>query len=703
MLAAENLGGVLLNAQHNFAWLTGGKSSGINLSVESGSCFLFVRRDGKKFVLANNIEMQRLLTEEISAEEFEPIEFNWEAEKSSGDFVFERAKSLLAENGEIVSDLPLHPKIRAIENLVAPCRFSLTEAEMQRYRKLGKDAGKALGQIFRKIEPGETELEIARKVKDALAVYRINSVVTLVGADERIEKFRHPLPTDKTCAQLFCLVTEAMAAQLPLRPDDRLFLGLGFASNIDADKWHREPLNLVAVVDKSGSMDGPPLDLVRKSLRQIVGQMREGDRLSIVLYGDEAHVYLPPTGIGDERARVLAAIANIESEGSTYMEAGLKVGYNTAFASNGALRGNTRLMLFTDEQPNVGATDAESFMGMAEAASKRGIGLTTIGVGVQFDGQLARRISSVRGGNLFFISDEAEVKSVFAEQLDTMVSELAHDVRLTMTPRSGYKLTGVFGVPGEAMTEAPDGAVTITVPTAFLSTNGGGIFVSLGKAGDRQNLPAASLTEGTPLMEVSLSYIGAKDRRAGSDHVTVANPAVRPSASLRLAHLLVDQYLGMRDASLAFHRDDEPKKAFALLSGLANRIEASGLRVPGEKKLVGKMLAQAAFYSGYGGEQPRAAIAPLAVRGTWEVFRTEGIYDFGRGDRLTFGEDDELVTHLRGKEEETSSYKLNPRQIFLERENLVFSYRTEGDRLTLTHDSGAATIYLRRVAEDRGS
>ncbi|MDQ3711411.1 MAG: M24 family metallopeptidase [Acidobacteriota bacterium] len=197
MLVAENLNGILINAQHNFAWLTGGKSNGINLSVENGSCFLLVCRDGKKFVLANNIEMNRLLTEEISADEFEPVEFPWEDEKVVGDFVFERAKSLLDGNGEIASDLPLSAKVRAIENLIAPCRFEFTAAETERYRKLGRDAGAALRKIFQKIEPGETELEIARKVRDALAVYHINSIVTLVGADERTERFRHPIPTDK--------------------------------------------------------------------------------------------------------------------------------------------------------------------------------------------------------------------------------------------------------------------------------------------------------------------------------------------------------------------------------------------------------------------------------------------------------------------------------------------------------------------------
>jgi len=197
MFAGENLGGVLINSQHNFAWLTGGKSNGVDLSRENGASFLLIRGDGKKFVLANNIEMPRLLDEEISVEDFEPIEFAWQDEKASGDFVIEKAKSLLENNSVLASDLFLSNQIRTIENLIAPCRYELTEAEIERYKQLGKDAGKAIGSLFENLKPGETEIEIARKVKDALAVYNINAVVNLVGADERIERFRHPIPTSK--------------------------------------------------------------------------------------------------------------------------------------------------------------------------------------------------------------------------------------------------------------------------------------------------------------------------------------------------------------------------------------------------------------------------------------------------------------------------------------------------------------------------
>lgn len=218
MLSRENLGGVLINSQHNFAWLTGGKSNGIDLSRENGACFLFVRNDGKRFILANNIEMPRLLTEEISAEDFEPIEFAWQDEKSSGDFVIEKAKSLLRDNKNLSSDLVLHNRIRLIENLISRCRYSLTEAEIEKYRRLGKDAGEAIGSVIRMMNAGETEIEIARKTRNELAKFKINSVVTLIGADERVEKFRHPIPTENQWKKVLliavCAKREGLIANL---------------------------------------------------------------------------------------------------------------------------------------------------------------------------------------------------------------------------------------------------------------------------------------------------------------------------------------------------------------------------------------------------------------------------------------------------------------------------------------------------------
>ena len=196
------------------------------------------------------------------------------------------------------------------------------------------------------------------------------------------------IPGAEACVRVLCVTGEAMRANLPLSPADKVLVGLGFDSGVDAKTWKRAPLNLVAVVDKSGSMQGAPLMRVRESLHQILDQLGPGDQLSIVLYGDRSYRHLEPTVVDDKRAAIRLAIDAIESAGSTNMEAGLKVGYETAFASKDGFKGVTRVMLFTDEQPNVGRTDAASFMGMARVASNKGIGLTTIGGGTQFDARI---------------------------------------------------------------------------------------------------------------------------------------------------------------------------------------------------------------------------------------------------------------------------------------------------------------------------
>ena len=150
-------------------------------------------------------------------------------------------------------------------------------------------------------------------------------------------------------------------------------------------------------------------------------------------------------------------------------------------------------MLFTDERPNVGNTHEQGFMTMARAASHDGIGLTTIGVGVQFDAELATTIGSVRGGNLFFMRDEDDVKQVFRDEFDYMVSELAHDLAISITPQPGYTVAGVYGVPDTLMGWQNERTVKITLPTVFLSSKGGALFVALAKSREDANLPPARL------------------------------------------------------------------------------------------------------------------------------------------------------------------------------------------------------------------
>lgn len=207
VLAEERLAGVILGSQHNFAWLTAGGTNGVDLSNQAGVCALVVRADGRRYVLASRIEMARVLAEELSAEEFEPVEFAWEAEKSSPTFLTDRASSLLEGASALGSDLPFGTGAKVIEGAIGRARYRLTSSEIERYRQLGQDAGEVLEQFVRSLGPGETETEIARRMSDALAGRGIRSVVTLVAADARLNKFRHPVPTERRWEKVLLVVT----------------------------------------------------------------------------------------------------------------------------------------------------------------------------------------------------------------------------------------------------------------------------------------------------------------------------------------------------------------------------------------------------------------------------------------------------------------------------------------------------------------
>ena len=197
MLAEESLGGVLVSSQHNFAWLTGGGSNGIDLSREPGAGALLIRNDGRRYIIANNIEMPRLLSEEVSGQGYEPIELSWEEERANSSLIAERAQSVLTNSATLGSDLPISGVARVIEGLLARTRYKLTDAEVERYRALGADVGEVLGEVARSLEPGLSETEIARKAHTALAACGARPVVTLVAADERLANFRHPVPTKR--------------------------------------------------------------------------------------------------------------------------------------------------------------------------------------------------------------------------------------------------------------------------------------------------------------------------------------------------------------------------------------------------------------------------------------------------------------------------------------------------------------------------
>ena len=190
--AAAGVSGVLLATHHNIAWLTGGRGNRIDAAREAGSQRLLVTTDGRRFVLANAIEMPRLQAEALAGLGYEPIEYPWADDQDPAHAV-NVARDLIG-GGALGSDWPL-PGATVMESTIARARHLLTGAEVDRYRVLGREAGAALAGVCRTLEPGDDERDIQRAVMDAAGSIYARAIVALVGSDERLRRFRHPVPT----------------------------------------------------------------------------------------------------------------------------------------------------------------------------------------------------------------------------------------------------------------------------------------------------------------------------------------------------------------------------------------------------------------------------------------------------------------------------------------------------------------------------
>lgn len=193
-LAADAaLHGVVLAAHHNIAWLTGGRANRIDASRETGTARLLVTADGRRFVLANTIEMPRLLGEALAGLDYEPVEYPWPEDQDPSRAIA-AARALLGGGAAIGADWPL-PGTTPVEAGLSRARSLLTDGDVARYRTLGREVGLLLGRICRELAPGDEERDIARTIMDGAVALRARPIVTLVGSDERLRLYRHPVPT----------------------------------------------------------------------------------------------------------------------------------------------------------------------------------------------------------------------------------------------------------------------------------------------------------------------------------------------------------------------------------------------------------------------------------------------------------------------------------------------------------------------------
>ena len=206
------------------------------------------------------------------------------------------------------------------------------------------------------------------------------------------------------------------------------------------------PSNLVFLIDVSGSMGtANKLPLVKASLKLLTDQLREEDKVSIVVYAGAAGLVLPPTS-GSNKTAIKDALERLNAGGSTAGGDGIQLAYKTA-RENYNKTGNNRVILCSDGDFNIGMSSDDEMERLIEKERKSGVFLTVLGYGMgNYKDNKMQKLADKGNGNHAYIDGMSEAKKVLVNEFGGTLFTIAKDVKLQVefnpAKVQGYRLVG---------------------------------------------------------------------------------------------------------------------------------------------------------------------------------------------------------------------------------------------------------------------
>lgn len=199
-----------------------------------------------------------------------------------------------------------------------------------------------------------------------------------------------------------------------------------------AQQMAKLPLNLCLVLDRSSSMRGERLMQVKEAAARIVDQLGPDDYFSLVVFNDRADVVIPAQR-AIKKSDLKAAIAQIEAASGTEMAQGMALALQEVQRPF-LTRGISRLILLTD-----GRTygDESRCVEIARRGQSRGIGLTALGIGTEWNEDLLETMTASENSRAQYIATAQDVVKVFADEVKRLHAIFAQQVHLTLETRPG--------------------------------------------------------------------------------------------------------------------------------------------------------------------------------------------------------------------------------------------------------------------------
>lgn len=204
----------------------------------------------------------------------------------------------------------------------------------------------------------------------------------------------------------------------------------------------RAPVDLAFALDRSGSMDGEKIRLVKEAVAVALDQLDDHDQISLVTFDSEVEVLQPLAWATSGTKTVLrSALDRVNARGTTYLSGGWLSGcQQLAMSPPGAgVARIQRTLLLTDGLANRGITDPGQLTTHAAEIRSRGIATTAMGVGVDFDELLLSAMAEAGGGNFHYIGHPSELPAIFARELGELTSVVGLRPRLHLTMPLGVR------------------------------------------------------------------------------------------------------------------------------------------------------------------------------------------------------------------------------------------------------------------------
>ena len=211
----------------------------------------------------------------------------------------------------------------------------------------------------------------------------------------------------------------------------------------------RPPLNLSLVLDRSGSMaDEGKMNYLKRASKLAIGSLDSADTLSVVEYDDQISL-MWPARTGTDTRELSALIDRLEPRGSTNLAGGMMRGVEEAgrvlSATHGETRTITRVILMSDGLANTGITAPGEISRLVADARRKGIRISAMGLGRDYDEDLMQAIAENGGGRYYYIEQPSQMARIFQDELGSLFETCARDISLEFIASVGVRNVEIVG------------------------------------------------------------------------------------------------------------------------------------------------------------------------------------------------------------------------------------------------------------------